>query len=87
MITKRALESLQAFITQLDNYHVSMMVMIPSLYGVLKYKARSNAGKYSNTMLGVCRWLSDWAALVLQRLVVHSVPPLIQKPIGEQADW
>ena len=87
MITKRALENLQAFIAQPDNYHSSMLVTIPSLHDVLKYEARSNAGKYSMTVLGVCRWLSDRAVSVLHRLVVHSAPPLIQEPLWKPPDW
>jgi hypothetical protein len=87
MITKHALEDLQAFITQPDAYHASMLVTIPSLYDVLKYETRNKAGKYSNTVLGVCRWLSDRAVAVLERLVVHSAPPLIQESTGQLTDW
>jgi hypothetical protein len=87
MITKRALENLQAFILQPDGYHSSMMVTIPSLHDVLGYEAQNNGGKYSTTVLGVCRWLSDRAVLVLKRLAVHSAPPLIQEPIWKPPDW
>jgi hypothetical protein len=85
MINRPALAALGLFNQDPTTFNASLLVCIPTLYDVLKYEEQLNGLAYSAMLLGVCKWLHERASTVLQKLIVHGVPPVYS--VTYETDW
>jgi hypothetical protein len=85
LITRPALRDLAIFIAEPSVRNASRVVSIPVLYDILKHEEQN--GQYPATIRQVCKWLHDRAALVLQLLIIHGIPPSDPTAVEMGGDW
>jgi hypothetical protein len=86
LVTRPALAVLRDFVEEPSLFNESLLVGIPALYGLLN-GGRNTSGSYLDDYLEICKWILKHGSLVLERLIVHSVPPLDFKEPYNPDEW
>jgi hypothetical protein len=86
MANRASLRILQDFNKDPTIKNASRLVTIPALYNVLTREVPVQAlenGQYPEIWVLLCQWVHDRGQTVLQKLLVHENPPVINVPYNK----